>query len=269
MILHTSFFNYGFSAGSLVDIGRKRTSNQDEVIICPATGFYAVSDGMGGLLRGGETSQIIQQALPEMINSALSQWLKIPPPKHAAEILAEQIRMLSDTIYNTGNNEYRSNYGATLSGVWLIGSHAIFVNLGDSRGYLLPKYKKKIRQITTDHSVAALMVQHGEITKEEARFHPASNSLTRFAGMNAPAMPDVFIREVQPGDRILLCSDGLHGMIDDIILPSIMRSSVNYASVCERLVQKANANGGHDNISAVYIKILGAKTGDTTSMCFF
>ena len=164
--------------------------------------------------------------------------------------------MISDTIYNAGNEGYRANYGATLSGVWLTGRHAIFVNLGDSRGYLLPRFKKKIRQITTDHNVAALMVEHGEITKEEARFHPASASLTRFAGMNIPATPDVFIREVRPGDRILLCSDGLHGMVDDARLPSILRSSGKPARVCRRLVEKANASGGRDNISVVYVKIV-------------
>jgi serine/threonine protein phosphatase PrpC len=163
--------------------------------------------------------------------------------------------MLSDAIYSIGNEGHSATYGATLSGVWLTGRHAIFVNLGDSRGYLLPKYKKKIRQITTDHNVAALMVQHGEITKEEARCHPSSATLTRFAGMNAPATPDVFIREIQPGDKILLCSDGLHGMIDDAFFPSILRSSRNPDRVCKRLIDKANANGGRDNISVVYIKI--------------
>ena len=253
MTLHTSFFDYGFSAGALVDIGRKRTSNQDEVILCPEAGFYAVSDGMGGLLYGGKTSQMIQQALPDMMNSALNELLKDPSPEHAAELLAEQVRMISNTIYETGNKDHRPHFGATLSGVWLTGSHAVFVNLGDSRGYLLPRYKKKIRQITTDHNVAALLVELGEITKEEARSHPASSSLTQYVGMNAPATPDVFIREVHPGDRILLCSDGLHGMVDDAMLPAVMRSSASPARVCERLVAKANDNGGRDNISVIYI----------------
>jgi len=251
-----SSFDYSFSAESLVDIGCKRTSNQDEVIVCPETGFFAVSDGMGGLLHGGKTSQMIRQALPEMINLALSELPKDFSLEDAAKLLEEQVTKLSDKIYETGNKGHRFNFGATVSAVWLTGRHAIFVNLGDSRGYLLPRYKKKIRQITMDHNVAAILVQLGELSKEEARHHPASSSLTRFVGMETPATPDSFIMEVSPGDRILLCSDGLHGMMDDASLPSIMRSSRQPARVCERLIAEANANGGRDNISAVYIKIL-------------
>lgn len=255
MTLQTSFFEYGFSAGALVDIGRKRSSNQDEVITCPEAGFYAVSDGMGGLAEGGKTSQMIQQVLPDMIKSALDELLKKSSPEYAAELLAGQIGVISDIIYNTGNKGHRFNFGATLSGVWLTGCHAVFVNLGDSRGYLLPRHKKNIRQITMDHNVAGLMVQNGEITKEEARFHPASSSLTRFAGMEAPAKPDVFIREIHPGDRILLCSDGLHGMVDDRRLARIMRSCKNPTWVVQRLVDEANRAGGRDNIAAVYVKV--------------
>ena len=256
MIRYHSFFDLGFSAFALADIGVKRTSNQDEVIVCPEAGFYAVSDGMGGLANGGKTSQMIRQILPAMMDTALSDLLQDLSPEHAAGLLSVQISAISDTIYETGNKDNRFHFGATLSGVWLTGRHAVFVNLGDSRGYLLPRYKKKIRQITNDHSITALMIEQGEITKEEARHHPARSSITRFAGMTAPATPDVFIREVKPGDRILLCSDGLHGMVDDAALPSIMRSSKNPARVCERLVARANANGGKDNISVVFIRIV-------------
>ena len=254
-VQHTSFFDYGFSAGALVDIGVERSSNQDEVIVCPEAGFYAVSDGMGGLLNGGETSQMIKQTLPNRMKAALKELSKDSSPEFAAELLKKQICVMSDTLYDTCNQGNWFNFGATLSGIWLIGRHAIFVNIGDSRGYLLPRYKKTIQQITNDHNVAALLVQQGEITKEEARFHPASSSLMRFVGMNKPAIPDVFIYEVHPGDRILLCSDGLYGMVSDSILPSIMRSTANPTRVCEQLVENANANGGKDNISVVYLKI--------------
>ena len=142
-----------------------------------------------------------------------------------------------------------------MSGVWLTGRRALFVNLGDSRGYILPRYKRKISQVTEDHNVASLLVQQGEITREEARFHPSSSVLTRFMGMDAPAMPDVFIREIHPGDILLLCSDGLHGMIDGDELPAILRSSKSPTRLCERLIAIANANGGKDNISVIFLKI--------------
>ena len=254
-MIRTELFKHSFLAAALVDIGSKRTSNEDEVIACPETGFYAVSDGMGGLINGGKTSQILQQVLPDMIQTASTALMKNPSPEYAAELLAGEIRTFSDTIYDTGNKGHRFNYGATLSGVWLVGNHAVFVNLGDSRGYLLPRYKKNIRQITKDHNIAAMMVEHGEITKEEARDHPSRSTLTRFAGMTAPASPEIFIREVNPGDRILLCSDGLHGMVDDTQLPQLLRSSKNPVRVVQSLIDKANSAGGKDNIASIYINI--------------
>ncbi|MDR1162126.1 MAG: protein phosphatase 2C domain-containing protein [Tannerellaceae bacterium] len=254
-MIHTELFNYGFLAAASVNIGQKRTSNQDEVILCHEAGFYAVSDGMGGLSDGGKTSGIIKQILPGMLQNLVPQCKENPQPEHIAALLEKQVQTISDTIYNTSNKGRRVTFGATLSGVWLIGSHAVFVNLGDSRGYVLPRYKKNIRQITHDHNVAAILVQQGELSKEEARSHPSSCSLTRFAGMPAPATPEAFICNVEPGDRILLCSDGLYGMTGDEILPQLMRSSRNPERICSRLIEQANASGGNDNISVVYLKI--------------
>jgi serine/threonine protein phosphatase PrpC len=248
---------YAHKAASLVDTGVRRASNQDEVLMCPDLNFYAVSDGMGGLTNGGKTSGMVKEALPLMIRQAVAKPKKNIPPAYAANLLKKQVRLLSDTIYNTANKGHRFNFGSTLSGVWLVGLHAIFVNIGDSRSYLLPRLKRIIEQVSEDHNVAALLVKTGELTKEEARNHPSSSQLTRFIGMTSPALPDVFIRKIAPGDRILLCSDGLYGMVDDAFFPRIMRSSRKLDSVCEQLIDAANKNGGCDNISAVYIKITG------------
>ncbi|MDR1602538.1 MAG: protein phosphatase 2C domain-containing protein [Tannerella sp.] len=259
MKLQTPLFKYTFQAAALVDIGQKRSSNQDEVITCPEQGFYAVSDGMGGLPNGGGgvTSDMIRQVLPLMVREAVSLLEGKPAPKRAAELLKQQVQTLSDNIYDTGNSERHTYFGATLSGVWLIGRHALFVNLGDSRGYLLPRFKKNIRQVTTDHNLAAILVELGKLSKEEARNHSSSSRLVQFAGMQAPAKPDVFICEVRPGDRLLLCSDGLYGMVDDGRLSRLMRSARRSPDrVCRNLVDEANACGGRDNISVVYLKIL-------------
>ena len=252
------FFYYDFSVGSLVDIGRRRNSNQDEVVVCPESGFFAVTDGMGGLTQGGETSRMISMEMPELMNVAQKKWLKDPSPENASELLKEQVSMLNDKIYNTYNKATMGNYGATLSGVWLKGGTALFVNLGDSRGYLLPHKKKRIIQITNDHNIAAQLIQHRKITKEEAHYHKSSSMLTSFVGMQTPAKPDVFVKTVQPGDMILLCSDGLYGMVDDSVIQSIMRSSDNPEDICKLLVKEANENGGRDNCSVVLIKITGA-----------
>ena len=251
----TSFFDYGCSVGAIVDIGRKRRTNEDEVIVCPEAGFYAVSDGMGGVANGGQTSLFIKKTLPEQIKASMRKIMKSASPEHIARLLTNQIQKLNDQVYCDDKLGNRSeSAGATLSGVWLTGGHAVFVNVGDSRGYLLPRRGKKIKQITDDHNVAALLVKKGIISKEVASFHPGNHILTRFVGKKSTS-PDIFIKEVHPGDSILLCSDGLHGMVNDSDLPSIMRSSANPVNVCEQLVAKANHKGGRDNISVVYIQI--------------
>jgi serine/threonine protein phosphatase PrpC len=258
--MKTPLFEYDFQVAAQVDTGRRRSSNQDEVILCHEYGFYAVSDGMGGLVNGGGgvASGIIRQVLPLMVKEIAKLLGKESSPEYAAELLGQQVRVLSDSIYDMGNAGRNIFFGATISCVWLTGRHAIFVNLGDSRGYLLPRYKKNIRQITTDHNLAAILVELGEITKDEARDHPSSSRLTQYAGMPAPAKPDVFICELRPGDRLLLCSDGLYGMVDAARLSRLMRTKIRRSpdSVCRKLIDEANANGGRDNISAVYLKIL-------------
>jgi serine/threonine protein phosphatase PrpC len=254
MIRNTSLFNYRFEFAALTDIGIKRTSNQDEVVVCPQWGFHAVSDGMGGLPHGGDTSIMIRDVLPLMMEGAFSELRENISPEYAANLLQKAVCLLSDNIYDMGNRNV-TVYGATLSGVWLVGRHAVFVNLGDSRGYLLPRYRKKIQQVTRDHNIAAILVDNGELTREEALNHPSSSSLLCFMGMPEPATPDVFIREVAPGDRLLLCSDGLYGTVEEKYLPRLMRSSRKPETVCRKLTDTANANGGRDNISAVYLKI--------------
>ena len=252
----TGLFHNSFLYASGVDIGAKRASNQDEVVCCPEYGFFAVSDGMGGLYGGGETSAMIAKALPGLIGEAYEKLEKDICPERAAELLNEQASMISDNIYEKMNSGGNFTYGATLCGVWLTGGHAVFVNIGDSRGYWLGDYEKHIRQITNDHNVAAELVASGELSREEARHHSSSAMLTRFVGMNSPALPDTFIQECRAGDRILLCSDGLHGMVDDEHLTLLLRGSKNPDNVVNCLIDEANRAGGNDNISAVYIKIL-------------
>ncbi|MDD4843878.1 MAG: protein phosphatase 2C domain-containing protein [Anaerotignum sp.] len=249
----TSDFQYGFSFAGQRDIGRHRSTNQDEIILCPNIGVFAVSDGMGGLREGGKAAVYVREAIPAMMSFVQKE---AGTPEEAGAIFAETVRMVSDGLFNTANTEAYIGFGATFCGVWLYQNKAIFANLGDSRAYLLSKYKKTITQVTEDHNIAAIMVKNGELSKNDAARHPASSRLTRFVGMRAPARPDYFICNIAPGDRILLCSDGLYGMIDNRKLVGILRSSKSPRIICERLVGQANENGGKDNISVVYIRIV-------------
>ena len=255
-MIRTELFAYPFSCAGRTDIGVKRASNQDEVICCPECGFFAVSDGMGGLGGGGETSGMIAKALPLLMRQAYEELKKKTSLEFAAELLAERLGLISDNIYETLNRRTgRSVYGATLCGVWLVGEHAVFVNLGDSRGYLLGFGERDIRQVTTDHNVAQILVKTGELSREEARAHPSGSTLTRFAGMESPALTETFTVKIRRGDMILLCSDGLYGMVSDRRLPMLLRSSKKIGRAVKRLIDEANLAGGRDNISAALIKL--------------
>ncbi len=247
-------FNFTYRYAGLVDIGKCRESNQDEVILSPATGFFAVSDGMGGLEQGGKASEYVRKAMPITIEAGDHDRSSIGA-EDMADYLTDVVRLVSDRLYDQGNTGWSIRYGATLAGVLLHRDKAIFVCLGDSRGYLLPKYKKQLRQITNDMNVAGYLVRNGEMTKEQAKNDYRSSQLTAFVGMPKPATPETFIVDVKPGDRILLCSDGLYGMAEESTIARIMRSSENPEVVCKRLIREANANGGRDNISAAYIRI--------------
>ncbi len=247
-----SGFNFGYGYAGQKDIGRRRETNQDEVIISPDMGLFAVSDGMGGLTGGERASAYVRDSIPAMMRFAQQE---AKTPEEAGSAFAEALRMVSDGLFNTANTAANIGYGATFCGLWLFQDKAVFANLGDSRGYLLPRYKRKLRQVTEDHNIAAILVRNGEISKDDAKNHPSSSRLTRFVGMNAPALPEYFVCGISPGDRILLCSDGLYGTVEDRDIARIMRSSKKPETVCSRLIDKANENGGRDNISVVYIRI--------------
>lgn len=254
--MKTDYFKYKFRAAGQVDIGKKRSSNQDEIICEPEPGFFGVSDGMGGLENGGVASTFVKRGLPKLLNECMGEWKdSAPSPEEAGDQLGECVRLLSDHLFTDGNTERFYRYGATVAGALLYGNKAIFVCLGDSRGYVLRKYKRSPEQITKDMNLAGIMVEAGEMTREEAAHSPLSSRLTAFVGMAAPATPAVYVTDIEPGDRLLLCSDGLYGMVPERKIARILRSSRSPQKVCSRLIDQANENGGRDNISAVYVKI--------------
>lgn len=254
--MKTEYFDYKFRAAGQVDIGKMRHSNQDEIFLEPASGFFGVSDGMGGLENGDIASAFVMRSLPELVKGCMEQWQDPgPEPEEAGEELSECVRSLSDYLFEDGNTERFFRYGATVAGALLYENKAIFVCLGDSRGYVLRRYKRTPEQITKDMNLAGVLVEAGEMTREEAAHSPLSSKLTAFVGMAAPATPAVYVTEVKPGDRLLLCSDGLYGMVPERKMACILRSSRSPEKVCKKLIEEANENGGRDNISAVYVKI--------------
>ncbi len=253
--MNSALFMYSYRAAGRVDQGKMRSSNQDRLILDHEHGFYGVSDGMGGLRFGGEASDYTASSLPSLLNICAKETAGTAPSEEAARQLAQMIGLLSDELYKTGNGSGRFDYGATLAGVWLYRDQAIFAGLGDSRGYLLRSGDTELTQVTQDMNVAGLMVRNGQMTREEAKDSPAASRLTAFVGMEEPATPETFILEIGSGDKMLLCSDGLYGMVPESEIVSILRSAKDEDEACEKLIEAANGYGGRDNISAVLVTV--------------
>jgi serine/threonine protein phosphatase PrpC len=249
-------FNLSFSAAGGLDIGRKRRSNQDKVICCPESFFFAVSDGMGGMPMGGETSERIAKDLPGIAAKLVEKHGgKAVNVKALGEAFKNEIISYSDKLFRESNAGSDPLGGATFCGVFLAAHSAVFVNLGDSRAYVLKAGDPVPRQVTEDHNQAAELVRLGVLTKEQAKNHYSSSQLVQFVSMEPPAEPDCFIEDVSPGDVILLCSDGLHGMLKESKIGILLGSSKDPDAVCRHLIDAANKSGGRDNISVVYIRI--------------
>lgn len=251
----TAHFTFSFYAAGQSDIGCVREQNQDACALHPELGFFAVSDGMGALTNGAVAAQYACESMPEMARICLTEYGQHKDADLLTDALRSSAQLMSDHLSSTGNRDKRISYGATLVCLTLVEDKAVFVNLGDSRAYLLPRYHKNLRQITKDHTIAELLIQNGDLTREEANHHPSRAQLTAFVGMDPPATPDVFSAEVHPGDRILLCSDGLYGQLSERDIARTLRSSRIPLRVCQRLIDSAKASGGNDNISVVYVKI--------------
>ncbi|MDR0709895.1 MAG: protein phosphatase 2C domain-containing protein [Spirochaetaceae bacterium] len=248
------FFKFSFSAAGGLDIGKRRSSNQDKVICCPDSFFFGVSDGMGGMPKGGETSECIAKDLPDIAAKLTGSYRGKPVDlKNLGEDFKNEITSYSDKLFRDYNAGGDPLGGATFCGVLLADSSAVFVNLGDSRAYILKQGDQLPRQITEDHNLAAEYVRRGVLTKEQAKNHHSSSQLVRFMSMEPPAEPDCFVEELNPGDTILLCSDGLYGMIDDNEIGRLLGSDKNPDRVCNSLIAAANKAGGRDNISVVLV----------------
>lgn len=247
---------YAFKNFGIVDKGLKRNSNQDKIIQCSEYGFYGVSDGMGGLPCGGETSEIVAQCMPELIEHCAHEALHAYcDGEGALELCTEAIQGLSESIYDETNKGKTLSFGATFSGVWLYGSEALFVNIGDSRGYLLNDKTRSLSQITIDHNRAQTLVDSGKLTPSEALGHKASSQLTRFIGMKAPALVDGFRVQIEPNDKILICSDGLYSELNNDHLKELLCSKGSLSRISNKLVAAACSSGGRDNIAAIIIEI--------------
>jgi protein phosphatase len=223
--------------GAATDVGRVRDGNEDAYLVDDAMGLVAVADGMGGHRAGEVASATALEALRAAITSG--------------HPLRESIEDANDAVFTKSRSDQDLHgMGTTLTAATLVTGGTLLVgHVGDSRAYLL--HDGELRQVTVDHSLVEELVREGRLTADEAAVHPQRSSITRALGVDASVEVDVYPVELVPGDRLLLCSDGLTGMVqpDDIAATLRRESDPNRAAA--QLVDAANLAGGEDNITVV------------------
>lgn len=235
---------------SRTDIGLKRQMNQDfifceENAIGSLPNLYIVADGMGGHKAGDYASRLCIDIVTESIENSV---LKTP-----VGIFEEAINKANECLLQKADeDENLKGMGTTFVAATILQQNMYVANVGDSRLYIM---RSKLKQITEDHSLVEEMVRNGEISKKEARFHPNKNIITRALGAGKHVTADYFEVELQEGDIVLLCSDGLSNMVDDEEITAIIKANGNQLKkAVDILVDTANENGGKDNISLIIIK---------------
>jgi len=235
----------------LTDRGLHRQRNEDALLLRPAARIYAVADGMGGHAAGNVASRIAIDVL--------AQGFERPPSNRiAAGTLARRMLDIFDTaneaiLEHAATHPECGGMGTTLTAISPLAQRpqCVIAHIGDSRAYRLRG--DSLLQLTRDHTWVQQQVDAGTLTQVQARHHPLASVLSRVLGTAAVGPADTIVVDVEPGDRLLLCSDGLTTMIDDADLRVLLGRDVPLEQCARELVDAANLRGGLDNITVVLL----------------
>lgn len=237
-------------AFALTDVGRSRTTNQDYVYLSiDAVGalpnLLIVADGMGGHKAGEVASENAVMSVVESVKNSKM--------KDIVSIIEEAISCANEDLMKLSKSDTKyEGMGTTMVLATIVDEAMYVANIGDSRLYLI---NDEIHQITRDHSYVEEMVSIGELDKESARTHEKKNIITRAIGVVKGTEADFFEVQLNSGDMILMCSDGLTNMVDDEKIKHIIKGKEEIEDVVHTLIDTANDNGGKDNIAVLLAKV--------------
>jgi protein phosphatase len=249
-------------AGRRTDVGRLRESNEDSLLVLEGVwnnrsvsrpvGLYVVADGIGGNEGGEIASGMLVSGLARRAAELLPGLLVDEPRFDGRTWLAGAIQSVNEEIFEWAR-EAGYDFGTTVVAVLLRGEQALIAHVGDSRVYLINA--SRIEQLTVDHSLVESLVIANQISREEARAHPNANVIYRTVGDQANVAVDLRVARLMPGDRLLLCSDGLSGMITDETIHQLVMNAPSPQPACDALVDAANAAGGEDNCTVILVEL--------------
>ena len=230
----------------LTDPGMLRSVNQDNFYTDPDGRFFIVADGMGGHAGGQEASLIATQTVKEYLEKG---W---DSEASSYEILEEAIIKANEGILeDQQNHPERGEMGTTVVVVLFRGEQPLKAHVGDSRLYRLRQ--GKLEQITNDHTWVARALKMGDLEPEEAKTHPWRHVLFQCLGRKDTHTPEIAKLDIQSGDRLLLCSDGLTEEVADAEIQDIFQGSESCEAIAENLIEAAKEAGGSDNITVVIV----------------
>jgi serine/threonine protein phosphatase PrpC/CRP-like cAMP-binding protein len=248
------------------DVGRQRTHNEDNFLIDKKLRLFMVADGMGGHAAGEVASSIAVHEIRDAVhnNRDLIERYRVDEPTvqpiEILQVLEHAIQAACTTVYNRAQAEPdKRGMGTTVSVLLIAGAQdhlrGFIAHVGDSRVYLARQ--NQCHQLTEDHSLMNELVRRGKLKRDQIDNSPYKqfkNAVTRAVGVYASVEVDTFDFDILPGDRFLLCSDGLYVYLDDDTLPEVLADG-EVKDVPKRLIDLANAGGGHDNVTGIVVRV--------------
>ena len=238
----------------LTDPGCVRAQNQDSYTIEHLdrhTLLCVVCDGMGGAKSGNIASTLALDVFVQEVKRNYNSSLDMEAVDH---VLERAVKLSNFTVFDQSQQfpEF-DGMGTTLVAVLIRRRQTFVVNVGDSRAYCIGS--SGIRQVTVDHSLVELMLQKGEITPEKARFFPGKNYITRAIGTEPMVQCDIFHLDLNRGDFMLLCSDGLSNLVDDQEILFEVVHGISRNRCCQRLLDIAKNRGAPDNVTSILVQV--------------
>lgn len=249
----------------LTDVGRVRDHNEDSFLVDKKLNLFVVADGMGGHAAGEVASSLASRTVREALSNERDALVEFEQGhggttrKDLLRLCESAVQQACSTVHAEGvADETKRGMGTTLDSLVIVGNRGFIAHVGDARIYL---YRQgSVHQLTEDHSLINELLKRGRLSREQIEKVQYKNAVTRAVGVYESVEVDVFDFDVLPGDRFLLCSDGLHGYLEETELGTLFEE-VPEDELAQRLIDLANERGGKDNITAVIVRVPDDEAG--------